>query len=173
MGWRGLDWGNVPAWVGSILTGTSLMIASLTYRRSVKEKEREQTDRERGQASKVTTWLGHGRDDAWVENSNDVAVSVQIFMRRGDEIDSSDVIGLGPNEKRSYALAPHAYYEYRASVGARGDTLPPPSLMIVDSSGRCWLRDEVGQLTALDETARARLEAELRHRAGYISVNPY
>ncbi len=48
---RGLDWGNVPAWVGAILTSVSLLIAALAYRRSVKDKEREQ-------ASKMAAWIG-------------------------------------------------------------------------------------------------------------------
>jgi hypothetical protein len=35
-----VKWGDIPAWVGSILTGTSLLIAALSYRRSVMDKER-------------------------------------------------------------------------------------------------------------------------------------
>src|SRR5262245_48009031 len=49
-GWLGLDWGNVPAWVGSLLTGTSLLVAALTFRRAVGEARRDQV-------SKVSAWL--------------------------------------------------------------------------------------------------------------------
>jgi hypothetical protein len=49
-GWLGLDWGNVPAWIGSTLTSGSLLIAATSYRRSVKDKEYDQ-------ASKIASWI--------------------------------------------------------------------------------------------------------------------
>jgi hypothetical protein len=46
----GLDWGSVPTWVGTIVTGASALLAAFSYRRSVRDKEREQ-------ASKVAAWI--------------------------------------------------------------------------------------------------------------------
>jgi hypothetical protein len=45
-----LDWGSVPTWVGTVFTSTSVLLAALSYRRSI-------LDRERDQASKVSAWL--------------------------------------------------------------------------------------------------------------------
>jgi hypothetical protein len=49
IGWSDWDWGNVPAWVGTIVTRSSFLIAALSYRRSVRDKEGEQ-------ASRVAAW---------------------------------------------------------------------------------------------------------------------
>src|SRR3954447_4179578 len=71
-GW-GLDWGNVPAWVGAVLTSTSLLVAALTYRRSVDDKERDQ-------ASNVAAWVarrvenGTQRKVLRVSNGSDAPV---------------------------------------------------------------------------------------------------
>lgn len=39
---RGLDWGNVPAWVASILTGASLLLGFYILLRDRRKEEREQ-----------------------------------------------------------------------------------------------------------------------------------
>jgi hypothetical protein len=44
-GWLGLDWGDVPTWIGSVLTGAGALIAAITYRRSVLENEKKQASR--------------------------------------------------------------------------------------------------------------------------------
>jgi hypothetical protein len=49
-GWLGLDWGNVPAWIGTIVTSSSFAVAALSFRRSV-------LDKERAQASNVAAWV--------------------------------------------------------------------------------------------------------------------
>jgi hypothetical protein len=59
--------------VGSILTGTSLLIAALSYRRSVLDKEREQ-------ASKVAAWIalveedGHRKRVLRISNGSDASI---------------------------------------------------------------------------------------------------
>ena len=53
-GWLSLDWGNVPDWVGALVTGSSEAVAAISYRGSVKAKEREQ-------ASKVAAWVALDR----------------------------------------------------------------------------------------------------------------
>ncbi|SDM01278.1 hypothetical protein SAMN05660642_01328 [Geodermatophilus siccatus] len=50
-GWLGLDWGNVPTWIGTIVTSSSFTVAALSYRRSV-------LDKERAQASSIAAWVG-------------------------------------------------------------------------------------------------------------------
>src|SRR4051812_18140980 len=49
-GWLGLDWGNVPTWIGTVVTSSSFTIAALSYRRSV-------LDRERDQARNIAAWI--------------------------------------------------------------------------------------------------------------------
>lgn len=46
----GLDGGNVPTWVGIAFMSTSVMLAALSYQRSVRDKERDQ-------ASRISAWL--------------------------------------------------------------------------------------------------------------------
>ena len=45
-----VDWGNVPAFIAATLTGISLIIAAMTYRRVQRNSEREQ-------ASMVAGWM--------------------------------------------------------------------------------------------------------------------
>jgi hypothetical protein len=45
-----MNWGDVPAWIGTITTSVSVLIAALAYRKSI-------LDKERGQASKVAAWV--------------------------------------------------------------------------------------------------------------------
>src|SRR3954467_9280139 len=57
LGWIGdLDWGNVPTWIGTIVTSSSFTVAALTYRRNV-------LDKERAQASSVAAWVVRRRDE--------------------------------------------------------------------------------------------------------------
>ena len=74
-----MDWGTVPAWVGSLLTGFSLLIAAITYLRSAEERRRENAENARAQAALVSSWPVNVR--RWqVRNGNTVAVSVQALI---------------------------------------------------------------------------------------------
>jgi hypothetical protein len=74
-GWLGLDWGNVPNWFGATITSGSLMVAATSYRRSVRDKEREQ-------AAKIAAWVSAVKVDGTehgiisVRNSSDGPVFV-------------------------------------------------------------------------------------------------
>lgn len=46
----GLDWGSVPLWVATLAGSVSAVVAADSYRRSVRDKEREQ-------ASRVSSWI--------------------------------------------------------------------------------------------------------------------
>ena len=130
-GLLGWDWGNVPSWVGSLLTGTSLGIAAVTYLRNGRERRRENDERARKQASLVSCWAVNPR--RWlVRNGNDVAVSVQVLL---DDDTGSEPVTLAPGETRGMRLT--------AGVTIR---TPFPPLVIVDSFGRRWTRRETGEL---------------------------
>ncbi|MET7478776.1 hypothetical protein ABZT17_31050 [Streptomyces sp. NPDC005648] len=55
-GWLGWDWGNVPAWVGAVLTSGSLIVASFTFWRSRRDQKREH-------ASKVAAWISEEKGE--------------------------------------------------------------------------------------------------------------
>jgi hypothetical protein len=133
-GWLGWDWGNVPSWVGSVLTSSSLAIAAVTYVRNAHERRRENDERTRTQAALVSSWPVNPR--RWrVRNANSVAVSVQALIDDGAR---SDQIALSPGETRGLRLP--------ADMEVRGAFLP---LLIVDSFGRRWLRQVSGELTEI------------------------
>jgi hypothetical protein len=155
-GYLGLDWGNVPAWVGSLLTGSSLLIAALTYRRSVAERAREQSDRERSQAANVSAWVVNIRR-AQVRNGNDVAVVIQAFFEEDGLLAASDQVTLAPGETHALRLPP----EYERVAERSGRLALVPSLVLVDSAGRSWLRTRDGGLERLSAQRRATVERRL------------
>jgi hypothetical protein len=155
-GWLGLDWGNVPAWVGSVLTGSSILIASLTYRRSVEDKRREQQDRERLQAANVSAWIDLPNGRVYLQNSNDVTIKARIFLEPHIEGQSSVVfqeVPIGPKQKVHNELPGWATY-------LREDS-ETPSVLIVDSAGAIWIRDSRGKLDRILEQDRTNMEEGL------------
>jgi hypothetical protein len=71
----GVQWGDVPTWVGSVMTGVALLVAATAYRKSVR-------DTERTQASMVTIWVKqvNGAGTVHVKNSSDASVyAVTIY----------------------------------------------------------------------------------------------
>jgi len=149
-GWLGLDWGNVPAWVGSVLTGVALLVAANTYRKSVR-------DSERAQATKVTVWTGltDEKETFSVKNGSDASIySVAVYYRggaksaRGDmpyyavRKESSGLKGLGrwasigPGEERSADLERNAISDPAI-----------PWISFRDANGVDWIRDYRARLS--------------------------
>ncbi len=123
-----LDWGSVPAWLGSILTGSSLVIAALAYRRSVLDKEREQ-------AAKITAWfeLTERGPIVRLRNSSDGAI-YEVLISVG--------LGIKDIDLRTVPPETTAKAGFRGTVGGRG----VPIVRFRDSAGRYWRRDSNGQL---------------------------
>ncbi|MFI5591509.1 hypothetical protein ACIA5G_41115 [Amycolatopsis sp. NPDC051758] len=72
-GWLGWDWGNVPAWTGSILTSGSLIVAASAFRHSVRSKQGEQA------AQVFCTVTDNGAEpgqERVVEAVNDSSISI-------------------------------------------------------------------------------------------------
>jgi hypothetical protein len=149
----GLDWGSVPAWVGSILTGSSILIASLTYRRSVQDRRDEQLNRARAQAAKVSAWVNRGDIKVFLQNANDTAVKARVFFeeRLDDEESAYLEEHVGPNQRKSS----------RTPSWLDVDEPITPALLIVDGVGAVWLRHSNGKLDRLNEEDRASLERKL------------
>ncbi|WP_164842347.1 hypothetical protein [Actinoplanes solisilvae] len=131
-GWLNWDWGNVPSWVGSVLTGSSLGLAAVTYYRARGDRRRELDDAERAQAAHVTLWWVNPRK-ALVRNSNDVAVTVRAFVPGHPA--TTGRLGLGPGETRALQLPVEL-------EGRSGDV----ALEVGDSYGRSWVRHADGGL---------------------------
>jgi hypothetical protein len=155
-GWWGWDWGNVPSWIGSVLTGTSLFIAAVTYLRHVKDQAREQQARERQQAGRVSAWVVGSRR-ALIRNGNEVAVTVHAYLDLPGLFAASDPVTCAPGGSCELTLP----YEYERHVGEPGRGRPTPVLVIVDSSGRPWLRTDRGELRLLSGSERDELDRRL------------
>jgi hypothetical protein len=137
-GWLDWDWGNVPSWVGTVFTSTSLGLAAVTYARSSDDRRRQRAEAERSQAARVSMWWINPRR-AQVRNSNDVAVTVQAAISVGGMWSAtSDRLGLGPGDERGLLLP-----------GERDGESAQVQLYLIDSYGREWIRRGDGTLTAL------------------------
>jgi hypothetical protein len=134
-----LEWGNVPSWVGSVLTSVSVGLGAITYARSTGDRRRALDDAERAQAARVSLWWENPRK-ANVRNSNDVAVTVQVFVP--DRDGGSEPLGLGPGETRVVQLP----------AGLAGE---PVALAVVDSFGRRWVRRPGGELERVTSESSA------------------
>jgi hypothetical protein len=151
-GWLGLNWGDVPTWVLSILTGCAFLIAAVTYRKSVSDSQRDQ-------ANAVSVWVGeeqrveggllhrltHCKNTLHVKNGTSATVySVTVYYRKSGRQepefrspyydDNFRVLGrwisLGPGEERE------ADFE-------RNKPADPqiPWLYFRDANGVDWIRD--------------------------------
>lgn len=158
-GWLGLDWGDVPTWVGSVSTGAALLIAAVSYRRSVHYGERSQ-------ANKVTVW---------VETVSDSEVISEVISKGISEVTS--VVHLKNNsdgavyfatifvEEEPNERAPvNPYISHARDAVARWESLGPgceetaefqrtigypwvPWLYFQDADGVDWIRDFRAKLT--------------------------
>jgi len=117
--WRDMEWGTVPAGIGTILTACSILIAAVSYRRSILNDEREQ-------ASKVNAWAEPGL--IVVKNSSDLPVRYVEVSWDGHE--QHTTIVLQPDSKSAY---PHQ---------VQVDT--PVDLTFLDANGVWWRRDRSG-----------------------------
>lgn len=149
----GLDvnWGDVPTWVGSVLTGVALLIAAFTYRKSVRDGQRDQ-------AKNITVWVtdeqpGKGPIRQFtrskltfrVKNGSDAAIyAVTLYYRDEDRkaskffspyydsnlVQIGSVSSLGPGEEREAT-----FERYKPS------NPQIPWLYFRDANGVDWIRD--------------------------------
>ncbi|HEY3469978.1 MAG TPA: hypothetical protein VGL47_32940 [Amycolatopsis sp.] len=153
-GWLGWDWGNVPAWTGTVLTSGSLATAALAYRRSVRDKEREQ-------AGKIAVWTSPGEGgerQLLIASHSDLAVyslTVKPF-----EAEIISVTRLEPGQTQEHALPGYdrtilgRKHAFRIGSGYVDATLaldriaeePLPEMTFRDAVGRWWRRNGQGKL---------------------------
>jgi len=153
----GIDWGNVPAWVGAVLTGSSFLIAANAYRQSVAERIQRQ-------ARQVTAWVvvagdtvdggaPLGQDLLCVRNGSDAAAYFVIVNhgdgQRPDRLGVSAWRSIGPETTVT-----------AASLVAPGDLLPA-TLSFIDAGGQAWSRGRLGQLSRPARRRRGEVTASL------------
>jgi hypothetical protein len=145
----GLDWGDVPTWVGSVGTGAALLIAAVAYRKSVHDSNRIQ-------AARVTVWVEKASDSddrlVYLKNTSEGAVYfATIFFER--------------EPGKPHLASP--YYSTQKNVLGRWESLGPgrevsaefwreysdpsiPWLYFQDSNGVEWVRDHRARLARKD-----------------------
>lgn len=159
-GWLGLDWGNVPAWAGSILTSCSITVAALAYRRNILDKEAEQAK----DVYAVVDWRDPGHPDRGrklrIRNgSESVVYSVQARPFGSDSVTtiselsakSTYYLELPPLaadtlNKRFELTVPVAPVTLETSLVMVRSEEPFPLLLFRDAAGYWWSRDERARL---------------------------
>jgi hypothetical protein len=139
----GLDWGDVPTWIGAITTLCALLAAAYLVAIEVRRDRREADRQDRAeQADKVAAWF----DDA----------SGQLLLRNGSSLPIYNVlITIFPESPELATIQPEG-------AVPPGDTLlayPPMvmnsftetslRLMFTDTAGRSWERSFNGRLRRL------------------------
>jgi hypothetical protein len=164
-GWLGWDWGNVPAWTGSILTSGSLLVAASAYRRSVRDRDGEQAAKVYCTITDEDTQPG-GERVVRAINTSDVsvyAITIVLPIQDADSVQGRQKFTsseLSPDSELEICRAPisiAAPSEIRVSVrpvtGLRTSMsvgLSPqdlfPEIKFRDAAGRWWRRDGRGEL---------------------------
>lgn len=154
------DWGSVPSWIGSLITSGSLLVATATYRRSVRDQKAEQ-------ALKIVAWSIESADAVdtrrvFLSNRSSHAIyNVRLIPFDAEEVTFNDfepgqdswVLPM-PAEDRlersselSTNLSAVPFVPIQVALNRQQRRQEPyPYLEFVDASGRAWLRDGRGEL---------------------------
>ncbi|KXO99046.1 Uncharacterised protein (plasmid) [Tsukamurella tyrosinosolvens] len=168
-----IEWGTVGQWVGSFLTGGSLLLG---YR----ILQINQADRRREQSSSVTFTVTTARDPVddsiavirgSVFNHSELPImyaNVVIDVRElGAKLPTFAVVPV-PTEDEAPVLRPGSTSKYRFEIPDR--SMRPEEVEIrlefVDASGRQWSRDTAGRLQAVEPNLRSRLWSGFRQLVG-------
>ncbi|WP_006247149.1 hypothetical protein [Mycolicibacterium tusciae] len=164
-------WGTVGQWVGSLLTGGSLLLGFSILRIN-------QQDKRRAQAALVTFTTTRTRDPdndfangvrGSVYNGSDLPISYARVEIRSDKLQLGNAESVPDptlitiadvfSEDESIAVSPKNAASYNASFSS-GVRLQPNDLQIrltfTDGDGREWRRDSKGQLSEVQKFYRVR-----------------
>jgi hypothetical protein len=161
----GIQWGNVPAWVGGILTSLSLLLAFYII---LRDRRKEESEQARRIITSSTLLMGSGMDDQetlYVENASDRPIRLPTFIADGrpvyrvlkdlrkakaDEelimrLEEMDVIGsLSEQNWLSGPIMEMRPGERREFTIVFNDGLPrlcyQPDFSFVDANGQYWRR---------------------------------
>jgi hypothetical protein len=153
-GWLGLDWGNVPAWVGTIVTSSSFAVAALSYRRSVFDKERAQASTVAALVTRRMREDGTQRQVLLVSNGSDAPVyEVAVHVLGIPEPYWLEQVPAKETSEREL-LPKGARLTFSVDGVPIGDDLGAvlgalPQLEFRDAAGRWWTKDSDGRLMRL------------------------
>jgi hypothetical protein len=179
IGWSQVSWGDVPTWIGSLVTSAAVVVAALTYRRSI-------LDKEGAQAANVATWVGLRRGDDGVQhrlllvrNGSDAPVyevSVQLPSLPEpvwlEQVPATTLAEQDLPSADSWINAKIPFVNVPVHRHLRQDFVPgpQPELEFRDSAGRLWRRDRDGVLTRLRQRTVSR--TTWINTAGAMSLPP-
>jgi hypothetical protein len=169
-----LDWGDVPAWVGALLTGGSVLFAAFTLRSSARTSERAQAsqvhvvvDREVGPGKESSGDPGHGKPTMTfrltVRNDSDGPIYevsyglTPAFNRPAVPDDRAHVVYLDPH---SATPALVRTITYPSDVGL-WHLLPSGRASFADANGLDWERLSDGSLRRRRTASRRWLKLQL------------
>lgn len=150
-----LNWGDVPTWIGSVITSVSVLIAAISYRLSI-------LDKQRNQASKIGAWFVEVEESsraACITNVSDAPIyqvelltpnipDVQPFILPASE---TAIIKLPGKSDKGLAGSQFVKIIDRAEKGIQTreiwESEQQPSIQFRDAVGRWWNRDSAGQLS--------------------------
>jgi hypothetical protein len=170
-GWMGLDWGNVPTWIGTVVTSTSVAIAAISYRRSVHDKERSQ-------ASLVAGWIGITTDGGQlrrvlrISNGSDTSIydvtaripsirEITLPELPAKTTTSVDIVVPQTAAMKRVEISINLWVLAGSAVRETVSQDLSPELEFRDGSGRLWKRSPDGRLTQLRERTFTYSEAKL------------
>jgi len=140
MSWLGLDWGNVPSWVGTLVTGGSATVAARGYLHSVRNKEREQI-------AQFSCWIKfdvtNRRFILHVRNASHASLHrVSVIATGWDSGKESPEHHI--NEHFVWSpLGPET--EHTAPLTRNGNYAIPPMWQVMDSLQRYWCIGGMGE----------------------------
>jgi hypothetical protein len=161
-GWLGLDWGNVPAWFGAVVTSGSAAVAALAYRRSVRDKEAQQ-------ASLVGAWIDWSKSEEGgeaqlqVSNGSDGSV-FEVTLRHRTQwtrFPEKPIPELPGKANRTFDIGVPGQVRPGEPVPREGLPVVQPRVVYLleepsgvelefrDSLGYRWKRDELGRLSRI------------------------
>jgi hypothetical protein len=169
-GWLGLDWGDVPTWFGSVVTGGSVFLAALAYRRSVSDKERDQAS-QIGAWVALTTEAEQKRRVVRVNNASKGPIyEVIVRFPASSDLEIPELIAGGLVTLELPDNYPQVTRTQTRSVST-GVSLPfvsieasraeetvlgeeSPEIQFRDAVGRWWRRDSTGRLSKISGPTR-------------------
>lgn len=161
-----MDWGNVPAWVGSSLSGMALLVTAISLRN---ERLRTATDRRaredaerRQQATLVTTWTdrmgvpNEEEQDYFAQTDGGlpeaIGWTVTIRINNGSQAPVTELLWSVSSGVRGTAvghvdvLPPEHLLELVIPFPAFPHSMPSPEISFTDAAGHAWNRNARGLL---------------------------
>ncbi len=156
---RGLDWGNVPAWVGAVGSVGTLVIALFLLRGELAARRRDEEHYARQQVGAVSVWVEwaasavvQGATEVVISNKSSAAIYNCMVVLKGDKD------GQGFRWKLPVVAPSDEPIKHKLPLRARdrsgGDAedtlaLPVVELNFSDVYGRRWRLSSLGEWSAM------------------------